>query len=103
VKVLLKATKLEVAVVSQEDSRRVDITLHGVATFLRLPKLQEVFDHLPADCIIHLHIEDLRYIDHACFEMLQSAAAQRAEQGGAVHASWETLAKRFHLRQVHAS
>ncbi|MFL6464375.1 MAG: SulP family inorganic anion transporter [Bryobacteraceae bacterium] len=103
VKVLLKATKLEVTVSSQEDSRRVDITLQGVATFLRLPKLHEVFDRLPADRIIHLHIEDLRYIDHTCFEMLQSAAAQRAEQGGAVHASWETLAKRFHLRQVHAS
>lgn len=103
VKILLKATRLEVSVTSQEASRRVDVTLHGVATFLRLPKLQQVFDHLPADCIIHLHVEDLHYIDHACLEMLQTAAEQRSQQGGAVHASWEALAKRFHLKQVHAS
>jgi MFS superfamily sulfate permease-like transporter len=103
VKVLWKATKLEIEVAVLENNRRVDITLCGVATFLRLPKLQEVFDNLPMDRIIHLHIENLHYIDHTCFEMLQSVAAQRLEQGGAVHASWETLAKRFHLRQVHAS
>jgi MFS superfamily sulfate permease-like transporter len=103
VKVLWKSTRLEVEVVQQEESRRVDITLHGVATFLRLPKLQQVFDQLPMDRIIHLHIDNLHYIDHTCFEMLQAAAAQRAQQGGAVHASWETLAQRFHLRQVHAS
>jgi MFS superfamily sulfate permease-like transporter len=102
-KVLIKVTKLEVDMVSEENSRRVDITLHGVLTFLRLPKLHEIFDNLPMDRIIHLHIEHLRYIDHTCFDMLQAAAAQRAEQGGAVYAPWDVLSRRFHLKEAHAT
>jgi len=102
-KLLYKATMLRVDVVHFPDSRRVDITLQGMATFLRLPKLYQIFDHLPQDSVIHLHIDNLHYIDHTCFEMLQAAAAQRQEQGGAVLAPWDKLATRFHLRQLHAT
>jgi len=69
---------------------------------LRLPKLYEIFDRLPQDSVIHLHVENVHYIDHTCYEMLQSAAAQRAEQGGEIVAPWDQLAIRFHLRQLHA-
>jgi MFS superfamily sulfate permease-like transporter len=103
VKLLYKTTMLKIEVVHSQESRRVDITLQGMATFLRLPKLHEVFDRLPPDSVIHLHVEHVHYIDHTCFEMLQGAAAQRAEQGGAVVAPWEQLAIRFHLRQLQAT
>ncbi len=103
VKLLYKATMLRVDVSHNAESRRVDVTLHGMATFLRLPKLYEVFDHLPQDSVIHLHVHHLHYVDHTCFEMLQASAAQRAEQGGAVIAPWDQLATRFHLRQLHAT
>jgi len=102
VKTVYKTTMLKVDFLYSEESRRADITLQGMATFLRLPKLHTVFDKLPPDTTIHLHVEHLHYIDHTCFEMLQGAAAQRAEQGGAVVAPWEQLAHRFHLRQLHA-
>lgn len=102
VKLLYKATMLKVDVVHAEDGRRVDVTLHGMATFLRLPKLHEVFDRLPSDTVIHLHVDGLHYVDHTCFEMLQATATQRAEQGGSVVAPWDQLAVRFHLRQLHA-
>jgi len=102
VKLLYKATMLRVDVAHSDETGRVDVTLHGMATFLRLPKLHEVFDRLPPDSVIHLHIENVHYIDHTCFDMLQSAAAQRAEQGGAVVAPWDQLANRFHLRQLQA-
>ncbi|MFL6447648.1 MAG: SulP family inorganic anion transporter [Bryobacteraceae bacterium] len=102
VKLLYKATMLKVEVVHSQDGRRVDVTLQGMATFLRLPKLHEVFDRLPQDSVIHLHVEHVHYIDHTCFDMLQNAAAQRAEQGGAVVAPWDQLATRFHLRQLQA-
>jgi hypothetical protein len=77
----------------------VDVRIHGLATFLRLPKLTEVFDRIPHDRIVHLHIDGLYYIDHTCFEMLKSAASQRAAQGGAIEAPWEKLEHRFHLRE----
>jgi MFS superfamily sulfate permease-like transporter len=100
VKLLYKGTMLRVDVAQAPEIRRVDVTLHGMATFLRLPKLYELFDRLPQDSIIHLHVENVHYIDHTCFEMLQAAAAQREEQGGAVIAPWDQLAMRFHLRQL---
>ncbi|MFL6415039.1 MAG: SulP family inorganic anion transporter [Bryobacteraceae bacterium] len=103
VKLLYKATMLKVDVVQSEDGSRVDITLQGMATFLRLPKLYEIFDRLPQNSIIHLHVENVHYIDHTCYEMLQASAAQRAEQGGAIEAPWEQLANRFHLRQLQAA
>jgi len=102
VKTLYKTTMLRIDVVHSEDNRRVDITLEGMATFLKLPKLNEIFDKLPQESAIHLHVEQLHYIDHTFFEMLQAAAAQRAEQGGAVIAPWEQLAHRFHLRRLQA-
>jgi MFS superfamily sulfate permease-like transporter len=102
VKLLYKATMLRVDVVHAPENRRVDVTLHGMATFLRLPKLYEVFDALPQDRVIHVHVENVHYIDHTCFEMLQGAAAQRAEQGGEIVAPWDQLATRFHLRQFQA-
>ena len=101
-KLLYKGTMLRVDVVQVPGNRRVDVTLHGMATFLRLPKLHDVFDSLPQDSVIHVHVENVHYIDHTCFEMLQGAAAQRAEQGGEVVAPWDQLATRFHLRQLQA-
>lgn len=103
VKVLWKATRLEVEVVPRKESNQVDVYLRGVATFLRLPKLQEVFDRLPSDSVIHLHIGELHYIDHTTFDMLHAAAEQRAKLGGAVHASWDTLGDRFHIKHVQAT
>lgn len=101
VKVLLKATRLEMDVVSSEAEGRVDITLRGMATFLRLPLLQETLEALPADRVIHLHIDNLHYVDHTCFEMLQQVAKQRAERGGALLAPWDALAVKFHFRHLH--
>lgn len=99
VKVLVKATRLEMDVISSETDRRVDITLRGMATFLRLPQLQETLETLPADRVVHLHIDNLQYVDHTCYEMLQATAKQRAERGGALLAPWDVLATKFHFRQ----
>lgn len=100
VKVLWKVTRLEIDVDAPEGERRVDITLRGVASFLKLPALQEVLEALPDDRIVHLHVRDLHYVDHTCFDMLQAVAKQRAERGGALIAPWDVLATRFHLRHL---
>ncbi len=96
-KVLYKATKLDIDVEHTEGERRVDVTLRGVASFMRLPKLQETLETLPADRIVHLHVDNLHYIDHTTFEMLQATAKQMEGQGGELVAPWETLSRRFHM------
>lgn len=100
VKVLYKATKLEIEVVAPENERRADITLRGSATFLRLPMLQDAIERMPADRVIHLHVENLHYVDHTCFEMLQAVGKQMADRGGALVVPWDVLSSRFHLREL---
>ena len=97
VKVLYKATKLDVDVKRSEGERRVDIRLSGVASFMRLPKLQEALENLPPDRIVHLNVDNLHYIDHTTFEMLQATAKQMEGQGGELVAPWDVLSHRFHL------
>ncbi|MDX3378118.1 SulP family inorganic anion transporter [Streptomyces sp. ME02-6991-2A] len=49
----------------------------GNATFLRLPKLLDALDALPADRKVELELSGLRHTDHACAAELEGWAAQR--------------------------
>ncbi|AXK35935.1 SulP family inorganic anion transporter [Streptomyces armeniacus] len=46
--------------------RPVRVHVRGNATFLRLPKLQDQLDTLPANRTVELHLGGLRHMDHAC-------------------------------------
>ncbi|WP_243274328.1 SulP family inorganic anion transporter [Streptomyces albus] len=48
------------------EDRPLRVTVLGNATFLRLPKLQDQLDALPADRPVELRLEKLRHMDHAC-------------------------------------
>ncbi|WP_275465889.1 SulP family inorganic anion transporter [Streptomyces noursei] len=48
----------------------------GIATFLRLPKLLDQLEALPADRDVELDLSGLRHVDHAC----EAALANWAEQ-----------------------
>jgi MFS superfamily sulfate permease-like transporter len=49
----------------------------GHATFLRLPKLLDALDALPADREVRLELGGLRHVDHACAAALEGWAAAR--------------------------
>ncbi|GAA2637247.1 SulP family inorganic anion transporter [Streptomyces axinellae] len=63
----------------------LQVIVLGNATFLRLPKLQDQLDALPADRRVELRLEGLRHVDHACglalstWEEQHNKAAGRAE------------------------
>lgn len=67
----------------------------GSATFLRLPVLAEAIESVPANRELHVHVEELEYIDHACLELLSHARKSRAQEGrpGMV-VEWNELAER---------
>ncbi|MEU5836003.1 SulP family inorganic anion transporter [Streptomyces diacarni] len=48
------------------EGRPLRVTVLGNATFLRLPKLQDQLEALPADRRVELRLEKLRHVDHAC-------------------------------------
>ncbi|MCX9192462.1 sulfate transporter [Carbonactinospora thermoautotrophica] len=56
---------------------RIELRLAGNATFLRLPRIVEILDALPATQRVELDLSGLRHLDHACLSAVESWAEQR--------------------------
>jgi len=56
--------------VCAQDWGRLDVDMHGSATFMSLPALARQLEGLPEGLEVHLHLEHLKYVDHACFELI---------------------------------
>lgn len=76
--------------VSADDSR-IFLHLQGAATFLRLPKLAEELERVPPAAELHIALEDLDYIDHACLDLMTNWAKQHESTGGRLIIDWDTL------------
>ncbi|MBB4951692.1 MFS superfamily sulfate permease-like transporter [Kitasatospora gansuensis] len=66
------------------------VRLSGHATFLRLPRLLEALETLPADRPVQLDLTGLRHLDHACRTALTGWAERRSQlapAGGPVESS----------------
>ncbi|AUG81780.1 sulfate transporter [Kitasatospora sp. MMS16-BH015] len=63
----------------ERTDRLVRVRLTGTATFLRLPKLLDTLEALPADRVVELDLTGIRHLDHAC----QSALTTWAERHNA--------------------
>ncbi|MEM6494439.1 MAG: SulP family inorganic anion transporter [Pseudomonadota bacterium] len=85
---------------SEED--RIDLRLQGSATFFSIPKLAASLDRVNQGAEVHVHVEDLTYIDHACLDMLTAWRRRHEATGGAMVLEWETLAKRYSPRSQEA-
>lgn len=80
-KLLWAFSHLEIRTTTDLENKRVDMTLIGSATFIRLPKLIAALDLVPPGVQLHVHLTDLRYIDHACMEILAGWEDQRKAMG----------------------
>ena len=69
--------------------------LSGAATFLRLPRLAAALEQVPANAELHVDLEHLHYIDHACFELLMNWAKQHEAAGGSLVIDWDSLHAQF--------
>jgi MFS superfamily sulfate permease-like transporter len=74
-------THLDIRTTVNEAARRADMILVGSATFLRLPKLVTALELVPPGMELHIHLQKLRYIDHACMEVLANWEEQRKLTG----------------------
>lgn len=74
---------------------RIDIDLHGSATFFSIPKLASALETVRIGSEVHVHLEHLDHIDHACIEMLQSWARQHEATGGTLMLEWRELERRY--------
>ncbi len=53
------------------DGKRIDLYLRGAATFMSLPKLAEALEDIPNDHDVHVHLDNVAYVDHACIELIE--------------------------------
>jgi len=66
---------------------------------LRLPKLAAALEKVPANTELHVRLEHLAYIDHACLEMLVNWQKRHEETGGRLVIDWEALHAKFRTRK----
>lgn len=80
-KLLYIFSHLEIELRVDAAARRADLKLTGAATFIRLPLLAAELERVPAGMDLHVDLEHLDMIDHACRELLDNWALQRAPSG----------------------
>ena len=77
---------------------RVDLWMKGSATFFSIPQLSSTLETSPFGSEVHLHLEKLDYIDHACLEMLSSWEKLHQSTGGSLIVEWSELVERYGRR-----
>lgn len=79
-----------------QNPNRTNLRLQGAATFLCLPKLSTVLDNVSPSTELHVHLDELTYVDHACFEMFMNWEKQHKATGGKLVIDWENFTAMFH-------
>ena len=73
------------------DEHTATVTIRGAATFLGLPKLASALESLQSESTVHVDLDQLSYIDHACLDLLQNWSRQHEANGGTVHVDWDGI------------
>jgi MFS superfamily sulfate permease-like transporter len=94
-KLLHTFTHLKVRVLPVAEQNRTVLYLRGAATFLRLPRLAAALEAVPPSTELHVHFEELTYIDHACLDLLMHWEKQHEATGGSLVVDWDSLTARF--------
>jgi len=74
---------------------RVELHLHGAATFIALPPLAAAFEEIPPGSELHLFFDELDYVDHACLDFIAAFESRHEETGGSVIMEWPSLMGRY--------
>jgi MFS superfamily sulfate permease-like transporter len=99
-KLLYSTNTLQVSVDGGTDNQPISIKFSGTATFVNLPKFANALDDVPLKKDVHLNFDDLRYIDHACLNLLSSWKKFHETQGGTVSVDWESLESKMLEKQT---
>lgn len=103
VSLIWKATHLAIEVIPLEREKHYQLILIGSATFLRIPQIAAALDRVPHGSVVHVEIDRLYHIDHACLELIESWAAVHKEQGTEVRIEWKGLEERYWLTRQEAA
>ncbi len=97
VKLLYTFSHLHINMDVNEEEHKAVMSLAGAATFIRLPKLANALENVPANSELHVDLQHLDYIDHACLDLMMNWAKQHESTGGRLVIDWESLHARFRV------
>lgn len=92
-KLLWSVTHLEARV--EEHETHTAVHLSGVGTFIGIPRLTQTLDSLTCEKPVHIETSHLRYIDHACIDVIETWVKRRKQQGGSIHLEFDHLHRRY--------
>jgi len=98
-KLLYIFSRLEIKITQHTERNRTDISLKGAATFFSLPRLAEAIESVPPTTELHVHLHQVQYIDHACFDTLISWDKQHRATGGTLVMDWGPQGSAYHERR----
>lgn len=96
IKLLHAFSHLEVRKEVNPTQNRVDLFLKGSATLIRLPMLAAALEELKPSSHVHVHIDELDYMDHACIDLLTNWDRQHGTTGGSLTIEWDELSRKYH-------
>ncbi len=94
-RLLYTFARLDVRVDGDAENHVIEFHLNGAATFLALPKLTQMLDEVEPETELHVHLENLTYVDHACLELFVNWEKQHAASGGKLVMDWDDLTATF--------
>lgn len=97
-KLVYTFSHLEIRREHDVETNRIDLWLTGSATFFSIPQLSKALESSPFGSEVHIHVEALDYIDHACLEMLSSWEKLHQSTGGSLIVEWSDLVERYGRR-----
>jgi len=80
-KLAWKASRLKISLIDLPQDGEMELRLVGAATFLKVPALTQVLGSIPAGVTVHVPLNNLSYIDHACLELLEEWGRANAAKG----------------------
>ncbi len=94
-KLLWTVSHVTVARHDEREHHRVHLYIEGAATFLRLPVIAEAMEAVPHGQKVHIHLDRLRFVDHAVLQLLITFQKQYEATGGKVFIDWDRLHAHF--------
>jgi MFS superfamily sulfate permease-like transporter len=93
IRLLYSLAHLEIERIDRDD--KIELHMHGAATFLALPMLAAALEEVPPGSELHMHFDELDFVDHACLDFIASFQSKHQETGGQVVMEWRSLIGRY--------
>ncbi len=98
-KLLYVFSQLDIECDEDKATNCMHLRLSGSATLIRLPMLAAALEQVPSGVEVHVHFENLDYIDHACLDLLSNWEKQHEASNGSLVIEWDELSRKFHQRR----